>query len=87
MNNLLSKVAPFVLTATTVAAAPAITTIPIPAPAEIVARLRPGHPRLLATAHDFDQLKQHIATEPQLQTWHDELRREAVARECWQLLA
>ena len=65
------------LTEGSAAAAPAVTNISIPAPAEIIAGLRPGHPRLLATASDFDQLKRRVVADPQLKTWHDELRREA----------
>ena len=67
----------FAITLATGVAAPAINNIPIPAPAEILARLRPGHPRLLATAGDFDQLKLRVAIDPQLKTWHGELRLEA----------
>jgi hypothetical protein len=77
LNRLLSSAAVLALTVATAAAAPAVTNISIPPPAEIIAKLRPEHPRLLATASDFDQLKQRVAAESQLKTWHEELRREA----------
>lgn len=63
--------------ALTVAAAPVATNIAIPASPEIIARLRSGHPRLLATPSDFDSLKQRVATDPQLKLWNAALRREA----------
>jgi hypothetical protein len=59
------------------ASASAATNIFIPPSAEIIGRLRLEHPRLLATASDFTQRKQHAAIEPQLKTWHEALRREA----------
>src|SRR5690348_11657039 len=45
--------------------------IPIPPAAEILARLRQPHPRLLASLDDFGQLKKRInsATLPQLASW------------------
>jgi len=77
LHKLLFPAASLALTAATVSTTPAAPNIAIPAPAEIIAKLRPEHPRLLATASDFDQLKQRVATDLQLKTWHDELRREA----------
>ena len=56
---------------------PAATTLTIPASKEILARLHPEHPRLLAHASDFAQLKQRVSTDAQLKAWHAELRREA----------
>lgn len=65
------------LLATASNAAPAIANISIPAPAEIIATLRPGHPRLLARAQDFRDLKARIATDAQLKAWHESLRKNA----------
>jgi len=48
--------------------------VPIPAATNILARLNPAHPRLLATTGDFAQLKERIASNPQLQTWHAKLQ-------------
>lgn len=51
--------------------------IPIPAPAQIISRVSPAHPRLFASRKDFVQLRERIKTEPQLGRWHQELRRNA----------
>ncbi len=77
LNPFLSGAAVLALTLAAAAAAPAITNVSIPTPAGILAKLLPAHPRLLATASHFDQLKQRVATNPQLKTWQEELRREA----------
>lgn len=61
----------------TVIGAPPAPSISIPPPAEILSQLRREHPRLLASASDFDRLKQNIATDPQLKAWDADLRREA----------
>lgn len=58
-------------------AAPIAASLSIPPPAQIVRRLRQEHPRLLAAASDFDQLKRRVITDRQLRAWHDQLRREA----------
>src|SRR5262245_48710664 len=62
---------------TTDAVVSAATNLAIPAPNEIIARLRPEHPRLLAHASDFAQLRQRVSADTQLKAWHAELRREA----------
>jgi hypothetical protein len=51
--------------------------VPIPAATNILAHLNPHHPRLLATAETFAQLKQQTASAPQLRKWHDRLQAEA----------
>src|ERR1035438_10399643 len=48
------------------AAAATMPTVPIPSATNIVARLRPEHPRLLATKEDFAELKKRIASDSQL---------------------
>ncbi len=64
------------------AAGPA-TEIPIPPADAILAKLRPGHPRLLATADDFAQLKQRLRDDTTLQQWHAKLvaRADRILRE------
>ena len=60
------------------AAAPgAPLPVPIPAATNILARLNKPHPRLLATQADFAQLKERIAADPQLQSWHKKLQDQA----------
>jgi hypothetical protein len=56
-----------------VAAAEQGAAIPIPPAAAILARLRPGHPRLLATAEDFAQLKERVNADATLKRWHARL--------------
>ncbi len=51
--------------------------VAIPPATNILARLNQGHPRLLAAAEDFAQLKQRVAADSQLQAWHTKLRSEA----------
>ncbi len=51
--------------------------VPVPPPADILAHLNRAHPRLLATTNEFDQLKQRIAANPQLQSWHSKLQTRA----------
>jgi hypothetical protein len=58
-------------------ASAAAASVAIPPAEEILAKLRSGHPRLFATTNDFQQLKQRVGTDPQLKSWHEELRREA----------
>lgn len=43
---------------------------------DIQDRLRKGHPRLLATAEDFERLKTFAGTDAKLKEWHEKLRRE-----------
>ena len=62
---------------TPAAAALAQTPVPIPDATNIFAHLQKAHPRLLATAADFDRLKLRIAAEPQLQAWHKKLQQQA----------
>ncbi len=59
------------------AAAAAEPAIPVPPATNILARLHPAHPRLLATTEDFAELKKRIAANPQLQSWHKTLQAEA----------
>jgi hypothetical protein len=60
---------------------PAVEALPpqvsVPSTNEILKTLRPGHPRLLATADDFNKLKARVAAEPQLKEWYAELERDA----------
>ncbi|MHB8523338.1 MAG: DUF4962 domain-containing protein [Limisphaerales bacterium] len=49
----------------------------IPPPNDILARLKKEHPRLLASAAEFAQLKQRVAADPQLKAWHATLRTRA----------
>jgi len=51
--------------------------VPIPSATNIVARVHQSHPRLLATTEDFAQLKQRIASDSQLQSWHTKLQAQA----------
>ncbi len=56
------------------AATGAKLAVPIPSATNIVARLRPTHPRLLATKEDFAELRKRIASDAQLQSWHAKLQ-------------
>src|SRR5689334_3440260 len=51
--------------------------VPIPPAAEIVSKLRPEHPRLLARAQDFRGLRERINGSVQLKSWHQSLRGSA----------
>jgi hypothetical protein len=51
--------------------------IVIPPATNILAHLDARHPRLLATADDLTQLKQRIASDAQLRSWHASLRSQA----------
>lgn len=51
--------------------------VAIPMGAGILARLKRGHPRLLASAEDFDRLKDRIRSDAQLADWHRKLVEEA----------
>jgi hypothetical protein len=64
------------------AAPPVIEAVPgapeIPSAREILARLKPGHPRLLLTnLEEFAELKARGATEPQLKAWQASMRQSA----------
>jgi hypothetical protein len=48
-------------------------------PAGMLQRLHSGHPRLLATAADFDRLKQRVGTNPQLRDWQAALQKRAAS--------
>lgn len=49
-------------------------SIAIPSGDQIVAKVRVGHPRLLANSNDFVQLRQRVATDEQLKRWAKEIR-------------
>lgn len=51
---------------------------PAPPPEKILSLLKKEHPRLLATAKDFDTLKQIIARNAEVKKWHDKVRADAV---------
>ena len=62
-------------------AAPAPEPPPLiatPAAAEILARLKPGHPRLLAGPAEFAALKETVAREGTLKTWYGAVRAAGV---------
>lgn len=61
----------------TEAVASARTDIPIPEAQQILSKVRKDHPRLLATAESFDQLKKRVASQSQPRIWHERLRGEA----------
>jgi hypothetical protein len=48
-----------------------------PKAAQILAALGSGHPRLIATAERFGQLKQGVRSDRTLASWHESLRSEA----------
>jgi len=68
-----------VLAASRLPAAAADTNLPvvIPPASEILSRVKKEHPRLLATAKDFAQLKERVKSDAQLQQWHGRLREQA----------
>ncbi len=45
-----------------------------PAPDQILARLKPGHPRLLVSRADLLQLTQRVREDASLRDWHSRLR-------------
>jgi len=51
--------------------------VPIPAPADIVVKLRREHPRLLASADDFAALKRQVQENSPLKEWHARLAERA----------
>jgi hypothetical protein len=51
--------------------------VPIPSATSVLARLHQAHPRLLATTEDFARLKQRIASDSLLQSWHAKLQAQA----------
>lgn len=56
----------------------AVESAPLDSPkaAQILAALRPGHPRLIATDDRFEQLKRDIKSDRTLGGWYDSIRRE-----------
>jgi hypothetical protein len=54
-------------------------SISIPPASNIVAQLKPGHPRLLASQEDFAELKKRIAGDEQLKAWQRKLGQDAQA--------
>jgi hypothetical protein len=65
------------LAAATSAWAAETPPVPIPPASEMLARVRPEHPRLLLLPEGLAQLKGRIAGEPQLQEWQARLREQA----------
>lgn len=51
--------------------------IVIPSAPDLLARLRPGHPRLLVSTQDWARLKRAIESSPQLKDWHAKLQARA----------
>lgn len=51
--------------------------VPTPSAEAIIAKVRPGHPRLLATAEDFARLRAAVATNATLHEWHEKLQQRA----------
>ena len=49
----------------------------VPPADQILSTLRPGHPRVLVTADDFQRLRQQVKTDQTLRQWHAALREEA----------
>jgi len=49
----------------------------VPGAEALIARLKPGHPRLLIDQEGFEDLKRRVAADPLLAKWDAELRREA----------
>lgn len=63
----------------TVRGAATSPAIAIPPPAEILAKLRPGHPRLLLSAEGIRDLKARVQADPRLGAWQARLRAQAQA--------
>jgi hypothetical protein len=61
------------------AAQPFKPAVSIPPATNILALVKPAHPRLLASAADFAQFKERVAAEPQLQGWEKQLHDEGQA--------
>ena len=49
----------------------------IPGPEAVLRTLKPGHPRLLADAARFEQIKQAVKTDPLMKEWFAHVRTEA----------
>ena len=73
----------FCLTAATLLSACLVSAAPtppptafvVPPPSEILQRLRPEHPRLLASQEELNQLKSRVTSTPQLTNWFAQLQR------------
>jgi len=50
-----------------------------PKAAQILSALRPGHPRLIATADSFEELKRDVKADQTLARWHEALRKDGEA--------
>ena len=70
MNNSYLAQITVLLSAGWVLQAAGSDTVQIPAQSEILTGLRKAHPRLLASAQDFERLKQQVASNDQLKLWH-----------------
>lgn len=55
----------------------ATNALPIPSGEAMLARVRPGHPRLLASSNEFVRLRERAGTDGRLQAWQRKLRDEA----------
>lgn len=51
----------------------------LPKAAQILAAVRAGHPRLIATADRFEELKREVKADQTLTRWHESLREEGAA--------
>lgn len=49
---------------------------PAPTAAEVLRRLRPGHPRILLTKEDFARLQAAVRSDPTAKGWLDEVRKQ-----------
>jgi hypothetical protein len=74
---LLSGFSTFLTSTCAIGGGTAIIELPVPAPAEIVARLRREHPHLLVSPRDFAELKQRVASHARLRDWHAQLTSRA----------
>jgi hypothetical protein len=64
-------------TGATAANSTATSADPAPAPQEILLKLKLTHPRLLADAARFEQLKVLAATDPRVKAWYETVRKSA----------
>ena len=58
-------------------AATETASVSTPSAEAIIAKVRQGHPRLLATAADFERLRREIVTNATLREWHAKIRQRA----------
>ena len=66
-----------VLSSLTSPAAQEASRVPIPSAQEILRPLKKEHPRLLASAADFERLKVQVNADPLLKKWHEDLQGQA----------